>query len=159
MGSLIWELSRILGALLTGAVLLFIVQPSLFQSGYIPVTDVDISEWIGENYTYGAVVVFVVSAISALIWYYLSMTAKIRTADDVSKMRFVWWLIFLLPILAICAAIYFFNDSNEALLSLTAFYVIDILLLYWLATVLSSAKDLKFVPPFAWTIRHWFGLR
>jgi hypothetical protein len=154
-----WEIIRILSVSLTGAALMFLLQPWLYQSGLLAVTDVDLETWIAEKYTPGAALVFSTALVATILWYVSAVRAKVTSFNEASPMRLVWSLLLLVPILGICAALYFFNDSNEALMSLSFLYVIDMLIIYWLATAIASPGLLKFIPPGSFSIRHLIGLR
>lgn len=144
---MLFDLVRIFVVALLTALLMFVIQPFLFSSGAIALTDVDPVEWVGQQYTWGAVLVYGVSLLFALIWYALAARSKAVSASEISAMRALWGVLLLPPILAIGAALYFFNNSNEALLWITGFYVLDVLLLYWFGTAIGSPNLLKYVPP------------
>ena len=138
---------------------MFLVQPWLYQSGIIPITQVEVETWIAEKYTIGAAIVFCTALGATLIWYVSALRAKITTFSEATPLRLLWGLLLLLPILGICVALYFYNDNKEALLPLTFMYAVDILWIFWFATVISSPGMLKFIPPGSFTIRHLVGLR
>lgn len=159
MEAWIWEVIRIVVVSLIGAAIMFLLQPWLYQNGIIALNDVEPEAWVGDKYIISAVTVFLVSIISVILWYAIASKAKVQLARETSSMAIVWWIFLLLPILSICAAIYFFNDSNDALLSLTGFFVFDILLIYWFSTAISSPCSLMFVVPGAFFLRNLFGFR
>jgi hypothetical protein len=150
---------RILSVGILGAILMFLVQPWLYQSGIIPITQVDLGTWVSEKYTFGAAIVFSTALVASLLWYFSALRAKVTNFNDSSPMRLVWGLLLLIPIIGLCAALYFYNDSSEALLPLTLMYVIDIVWVYWFATAISSPGLLKFIPPGSFTVRHLIGLK
>ena len=150
---------RILSVSIVGAVLMFLVQPWLYQSGIIPITQVEVDTWLAEKYTVGAAIVFCTALSATLIWYVSALRAKITTFLEASPLRLLWGLLLLIPIIGICVALYFYNSNKEALLSLTFMYAVDVLLIFWLATAISSPGMLKFIPPGSFTIRHLVGLR
>lgn len=150
---------RILSVGIVGAILMFLVQPWLFQSGVLPITQVEVEPWISEKYTVGAAIVFSTALVATILWYTSALRAKVTTFNESSPMRLAWGLLLLIPIVGICVALYFYNDSNEALLPLTFMYVIDIVWVYWFATAISSPGLLKFIPPGSFTVRHLIGLK
>lgn len=161
MESRLGEIIRIVVISLIGAVLMFLVQPWLYRSGIVPVDVPDIDEWIAGIYTPGATIVFTGSVISAGVWYVIASRAKIRGGSDVPQMAGLWWLLGLLPVLSICIALYFFRGTDDApgteaaLLSLTGFYIFDVLLIFWLSTAISSPGSLKYgAVPGSYFIRH-----
>ncbi|WP_373529581.1 hypothetical protein [Nostoc sp.] len=105
----------------------------------------------------GANIVFFVSVISTVIWYIMAAKAQSKGGEDVAKWPLVWVIISIFPVLSIVIAIGFFRGSDQALLSLTTFFVLDVLFLYWLTTATSSPGGLKYVPPGAFLIRRLFA--
>lgn len=137
---------------------MFLGQPWFYDSKIFRISDIPVANWIGEDYTPGASIVFGVALLTTVLWSFMAAKAKAKSADEISKWRLIWWLLVLLPILSIFIAIAFFNRSDDALLSLTGFLVVDgIFLLYWLPTVTSSPGDLKYIPPGAFFIRRLIG--
>jgi len=144
---MIVEIVRIIVISLVGASFAFLLQPWLYRSGIISLTDVDPEVWVSDRYTIGVAIVFSVCIISTLLWYTLTSKAKVSRAEDRSFWALMWWLFLLLPILSICVSLYFFNGSNDALLSLTGFYVLDTLVSFWLPTALNTPGELMYVVP------------
>jgi hypothetical protein len=156
---MIGDLVRIFCVSLFVALLAYLVQPWLFRSGIIPLSDLqfvdgDIERWLGERYTIGVSIVVVTSLLTTLLWYLITSRSKGTQPGDVAGMRPLWGFLLLLPVLSIVAALYFFNGSNDALLWLTALYVINASIGYWLATILGSPGLFKFVPPLAYLVRR-----
>jgi hypothetical protein len=157
---MIGDLVRIFCVSLAGAGLVFLVQPWLFQSGIVAITDVEVETWLAEKYAIGASVVYGTALAASLSWYAIAAKAKVSVAGEVLRLRPFWGLLILLPIVGIGIALSFFNNSNEALLWLTFFYVGDVVVVYWLATAIGSPGLFKFVPPGAILIRSLFpGLK
>jgi hypothetical protein len=150
---------RILSVGIVGAILMFLVQPWLYQSGVIPITQVEVETWIAEKYMIGAAIVFGTALVATIAWYVSALRARVTTFNESSPLRLVWALLLLVPIIGICVALYFYNDSSEALLPLTFMYTIDIVWVYWFATAISSPGLLKFIPPGSFTVRHLIGLK
>ena len=144
---MIIEIVRIIVISLVGAIFAFLLQPWLYRSGIIPLTDVDPEVWVGDRYTVGVAIVFSVCIISTLLWYVLTSKAKVARPEDRSFWRLMWWLFLLLPIISICVALYFFNGSNDALLSLTGFYILNALICFWLTTALNTPGALMYAAP------------
>jgi hypothetical protein len=51
-------------------------------------------------------------------------------------------------------AVFYINRSSEAQLSLIFFFLLDAIWLYWLPTATSSPEAVKYIPPFAFFLRH-----
>lgn len=153
------ELIRILVVSLMTGVLAFLLQPWLFQSGFIPVFDVEIEDWLAEQYMPGSAIVFASGLLAIALWYWVARRSKIRAFKDSSPMRLVWALFCLFPLIGIGVSLFFFNKSSDALLWLTSLYVLDVLLLYWFASAISSPGLLKFTPPLSFQVRNLLGLK
>ena len=143
------EIIRIIIFSLTGLIVMFLAQPFLFRSRItiFRISDIDVGTWINNYYNPGGIVVFVVSVLSTIIWYFITANAKAHQAKEVARWEVVWWIFLLFPVLSICVAIGFFTGSNDTLVFLTIFFVLDILLIFWLPTATSTPGSLKFVPP------------
>jgi hypothetical protein len=152
------EVVRIIVFSFLGFLLMFFIQPWIYQNRIIRVSDVAVEDWLQDYYTTGASIVFASSIIATVVWYVMAAKAKVPGASDTDKWRVVWWLFLLLPILSICLGISVFNPSKDALVSLTGFYILDALfLLYWLPTATSSPGSLMFIPPGAFLLRRLIG--
>ncbi|BAY26358.1 hypothetical protein NIES2100_61720 [Calothrix sp. NIES-2100] len=151
------EVIRIIIFSLIGWVVMFLVQPWIYRSKF-PFVRMQrpIEEWLSQSYMVGASIVFIVAVLSTITWYWMAAKAPSKGGHDVQQWSLVWWLILLLPVIGVCIAIGFFKGDNQALLSLTTFFVIDILFLYWFTTATSSPGSLQFVPPGAFLIRRLF---
>jgi hypothetical protein len=151
---MVGDLVKIFCVTLFGALLAYLAQPWLFRSGVIALSDVDIEVWLAQKYTIGVSIVFATSVVTTLLWYFIASRSARTQMQEVAGTRPIWGFLLLLPVLSIIASIYFFNGSNDALLWITAMYVVDAAIGYWFATVLGSPGLFKFVPPFAYLIRH-----
>ena len=153
------EIIRIIIFSLTGLIVMFLAQPFLFRSRItiFRISDIDVGTWINNYYNPGGIVVFVVSVLSTIIWYLMTANAKAHQAKEVAQWVVVWWIFLLFPVLSICVAIGFFTGSNDTLVFLTIFFVLDILLLFWLPTATSTPGGLKFVPPGSIHLRRFFS--
>ncbi len=156
---MVGDVIRILSVAIVGAILMFLVQPWLFQSGIVPITQVEVDTWLSEKYTVGAVIVFSTALVATILWYVSALRAKVTAFNEASPLRLVWGLLLLLPIIGICVALFFYNNSSEALLPLTFMYVVDVVWVYWFTTAISSPGLLKFIPPGSFTVRHLIGLK
>jgi hypothetical protein len=156
---MVGDVIRILSVAIVGAVLMFLVQPWLYQSGIVPITQVEVDTWLSEKYTVGAAIVFSTALVATILWYISALRAKVTAFNEASPLRLVWGLLLLVPIIGICIALFFYNNSSEALLPLTFMYVVDVVWVYWFTTAISSPGLLKFIPPGSFTVRHLIGLK
>jgi len=149
------ELIRTITFLLLGAILMFLVQPLLYQNqfSFFFIGDQPVDTWISNEYTPGATLVFCVTSAMAIAWYFWSSRAKISRAEQVQGWRLTWWLMGVVPMLSIGAAIGFFNTSPDGLATLTFCFVVDVLILYWVSTATSSPVPVKYVPPLSSFLR------
>ena len=133
-------------------------QPWVYQSRLIRVADVPLSQWLSNYYNVGAWIVFLSGFGATIVWTVVTTRAKAAGALDVFRWQVVWWLLGLVPLIGICIALYICSVSNDALLSLALFFIIDgLFLLYWLPTVTSSPGLFRNIPPGAPLIRRLIG--
>lgn len=152
------EIIRIIALSAIGFVVMFYLQPLLYENRAIPITDVRVNTWLREDYTVGAGIVFGFSVFATVLWYFLAARAKVAGTIDIFRWQVVWWLLGLLPVVGIGIALFLFNRSEDALLSLAGFFIFDgLILLFWLPTATSSPKLLKHIPPGAFLIRRLIG--
>lgn len=150
------EIIRIIVFSLIAAVLMFGVQPLLYQSRIIRLPNVPrIEAWVSNYYMIAAAIVFAVSLISTVTWCVMAALAPHHKGNHVDKWSLIWWIIGIFPVLSICVAIGFFKGSNDALLSLTFLFILDILLIYWGITATSTPGLLRYIPPFAFPLRRF----
>lgn len=151
------EIIRIIGFSLAGALVMFFIQPWMYKSRIIRINVPRIETWVSNYYTIGALIVFGVSIFSVLIWCVMALLSRDHKGKDLGKWSVVWSVIGLLPVLSIGVALGFFRGSDDALLSLTGFFVLDILWLYWFITATSTPKNLKLIPPLARELHDLIG--
>ncbi len=155
------EIIRIIVFTITGLILMIWLQPLIYQNRMIPIRDYpenSFEVWLLDNYMIGAWIVFGVSVLATLIWSFMTARARVRGTLDVSQWQLVWWLLGLLPVMGICIALYFFNESADALLSLAGLFIFNGLIwLYWLPTATSSPGLFKHIPPGAFLLRRLIG--
>lgn len=154
------EITRIVILVIVGAFLMFVLQPLPYARQIIYLSDVtDIEFWVSNFYMRGALIVFLASVLATVIWVAFAVTTKDHRAEAVSRSQVIWWIIGLIPLIAIGIAIGIYKGSNDALLSLTFFYVIDVLVIFWLATTTSTPGSLMYVPPFSYVMRDLIGAK
>jgi hypothetical protein len=152
------EITRIVVLAVTGAFLMFVVQPLPYIRGLISLPDVtDPESWVSEYYMKGGLIVFCASMLATFIWLLFASTSKDHKGHEVNKSQPIWWIIGLIPLVGIGFAIGPYKGSSDALLSLTFFYVIDVFILYWLITATSTPGSLMYIPPFSYIMRNLIG--
>lgn len=129
--------------------MIFLVQPWIYENTLFGVRDVPFEEWLTSNYTPGSRLVFVISLIATVLWYILASKSSIRGIQDYNMYKLykiIWRVLLALSITGILLALIFFNRSRNALLSLTFFYIIDVVLLFCLPTATSTPGRVNTVP-------------
>ena len=150
------EIIRIILSILFGYVLMFYLQPLIYENGIISLGQADSDLWLLDYYQ-GAWLVFGVSVISTITWYVFAANAKAKGGRDISNWSVVWWLFLLLPVLSTLIAVLLFNEKY-ALVSLSGLYLIDgVFFLYWLPTATSSPRLLRNIPPGSQLLRSLIG--
>jgi hypothetical protein len=114
----------------------------------------DTAKWLADSYIPAASIVFGSTLFATILWVVLTLSAKVQTGKDVLGWQVTWWLIGLIPLIGICLAIVFYGGG--ALYSLTVFFVLDAVLLYWLTTATSTSGLFKRIPPVAGFFRDIF---
>lgn len=150
------EIIRIILCIFFGYILMFYVQPLIYENGIISLGQADQDFWLLDYYQ-GAWFVFAISIISTFGWSVLAARAKAKTGREVANWLVVWWLFLLLPVLTILIAVLLFNEKY-ALVSLSGLYIIDgVFILYWLPTATSSPGLLRNIPPGSQLLRNLIG--
>lgn len=149
------EIIRIIVISVVGGVLTLYIQPWVYQNRWIRVADVSLNQWLSNYYMTGAWIVFLTGLAATLIWSVATARAKASGAVDVFRWQVVWFILGLLPLVGICIGIWIGSVSNDALLTLTLFFIIDgLFLLYWLPTVTSTPGLFRNIPPGAPLVRN-----
>ncbi|MDJ0581747.1 hypothetical protein [Crocosphaera sp.] len=156
------ELFRIIVIIFIGAILMFGIQPLLFRQGLIWTPNVQdprgaLELWVSGDYTIAAFCVFGVSVICTFIWYFMASKSQAHRPDEISKWRLWWAIMGLIPLMSIVVAIGVLNTQAAARLSLTFFFVIDVLILFWLTTASSTPGLLMYTPPLAPQLRNFLS--
>jgi hypothetical protein len=156
------EIIRTIATTVLVAILMFLVQPNLYSGGIIPISE-GVETWVPDKYMTSAVIVFLSAALPLGLWALLTGKAK-ATPRDMSGWALLWWIFLLIPILGACASIYLACDagiegsSQDALLSLSGLFVLDILLLFWLPTAMNTPGNLRYgAVPLSLLVRQLVG--
>jgi hypothetical protein len=156
------EIVRIIATVVLVSILMFLVQPNLYSGGVIPISE-DVATWVPEKYVTSTVIVLLSAVLPLGLWALLTVRAK-ATPRDMGGWTLLWWVLLLIPILGVCAGIYLACDasregtSQDALLSLSGLFVLDILLLFWLPTAMNTPGNLRYgAVPFSLLVRKLIG--
>lgn len=131
-----------------GSVLMFYLQPLLYENRIFLTGDQVVEVWLDEVYNSSALLVYAVSIASTALWYFWGARSDVIAGKEFSRCRVLWGCIGFAPILSIIAVLVFFNtgDNQAAQVSLTGLLILDILVLFWLPTATSSPDAVKYVP-------------
>lgn len=150
------EIVRIIILIFLGAGLMFLLQPYVYTGKLVRLLDiVRIEAWVDTYYIPGAMTVFGASVSATLIWYIATGISKASRAEEVNRWRLMWWLLGLLPLVSIVVAIVLFHGSEDAIPTLSLFFVLDGLWLYWLTTATSSSGLFMLLPPLSQQLRRY----
>lgn len=140
---------------LIGAVVMFVLQPILYQSQILRLTDVKPQLWVNTHYFPSALIVFGLTIFTALAWCALNTLSPPSGIKEAKKRGAWWWLMGIIPIASIAIAILLSRlgilapkGSNDATISTICLFFMDVLWLYWLTTATSTPGILaKSIPP------------
>jgi hypothetical protein len=145
---------------LIGAVGMFVLQPILYQSQIIRLTDVKPQIWVNDHYFPAAIIVFAVTIFTALGWCALNTMSPPSGIPAAKKRVTWWWMMFGLPLSSIGLAVFLSRQgilapkgSNDATISLICLFLVDVLWLYWLTTATSTPGLARNIPPLSGLFR------
>jgi len=155
--SILPEITGLAAGIVVGAMVM-VVGRFLFGDGIVPTfTD----NWVQSNYDPAAFVVWVVSAIFAIIWYFVSLKWwRTFTAKESGQAFFLWLLLFVLPILSCVISLFIWGKDGSNTLEVLAFVVLVLILglgmlfSYWLSTALSTPSNMCHIIPLARLFRR-----
>lgn len=140
-------LIRAIVVTIIGGSLIFFGQPWLYQNTFFAPRDVaDVDIWIRDSYRLNANIVFALSMISQLIWHFLARRFK-GDERDAPSMKTPWWILLFFAVIPSFVTVSFWGGSGAALPSLAFLFFVDVMIIYWLATAVSSPRGLKYIPP------------
>jgi hypothetical protein len=156
------EIIRLFVFPIMGLLLMFVLQPMLYQSQILRLTDVDVEKWLPNGYYPQASLVFGVAIFAALAWCVWNTMSPPGGEADRRGRSVTWWVLCLLPILSTLGALVWSRKvvlgdkfgSDTATLSLIVLFAIDILFLYWLTTATTTPGNARDLPPGARLFRR-----
>ncbi len=163
MGRNVGEIIRLFVFTLVGSLLMFVLQPLIYSAGVVRLSDIQKQDlWLSDNYMPAATIVFVVSILATLIWYAWNIYAPPSDGKAAAARSIGWWLLLLLPIVGIVAALLFAIQPAVTIGKLTgidlpilaAMFTFDVLVIYWAATATSTPGLAKRLPPGAGLFRR-----
>ncbi|MEN3332419.1 MAG: hypothetical protein V7641_1784 [Blastocatellia bacterium] len=154
-----YHIGHLVGIIFVAAVIYFVfliwLEHDYFLSQrVVPPAEVTLEEWLDSFKFWGTVGILSALA-AALVWYILGqLIFKINNWRDSGK-RVFWFLLLLLPIIAVVLGIVFTKQAQEGAIFAYLFYALNWVLCYYLATALCSPSAFKYTPPGASAIRRW----
>ena len=141
------EIIRIIVFSLIGLVLMFWIQPLLYEQRFFGVIrTIPYREWINQ-YMLAAGIIFAVSFAFTIIWYVMLLRNQ---NGDANYFKLLWYLGLFILVIVISVTVYFNNQDprgeliQETLISMIGLFFVDsILILYWLPTVTSTPGLLR----------------
>ena len=134
-----------------GILFLLLIQPFLFQMGFIPLLSVLSSEeWVNTSYTPSAYLILFISLLMLLVWYWMTwkLNQRFLSAKKVNQMTSVWGVFLTIPVFgAIISFPLFIKSGFEAVPWLVVFWILDVAILFWIPTAISTPGQLAYVVP------------
>ena len=152
---------RLIFVFIIGYAVMFFLQRNLFLDGTIEIpvyTREELIYWLLKYYNTSAQIVFFLSCLATLIWY--GVTSYFNDRDrkpGIQLFRVLWAALTLLPLVSILWALSRIPEEvwEYVVTYLASFYVLDVILLFWFATAISTPEALKYaVIPGSFCLRH-----
>lgn len=149
------EIIRLFVFPILGALLMFVLQPTLYQSQIVRLTDVKVDRWLPNGYYPQASLVFGCAIFAALAWCVWNTMSPPGNNADRKGRSVAWWALSLVPIVSVVGATIWSRKavlgdafgSDVATPSLVALFSFDILFLYWLTTATTTPGNARDLPP------------
>lgn len=138
------EIFRGIGAIVSGFIL-FLFQRWLFSRGTFQIVTMSRQEYTDNYFTPGALVVLIVSAICAVIWYAIATKWSLHFSPikEMTTARLIWVGLSLPPVLSVVTmALSFGNVSPIAFPWMLLFLIVNMLIVYWLTTVVATPEEM-----------------
>lgn len=135
--------------------LVIFVEDPLMDSYVSTGPDITLDAW-RESFRYWAQIGIAGATIAALIWFVLGQwLTSMNSWVTANKKRTAWLGFFLLGALSVIPGIVLTPPAQEWGRLAWAFYVLNNLGLYYLATALFSPSSFKYVPWLSMRLRYW----
>jgi FtsH-binding integral membrane protein len=153
------EIIRLFVFPILGALLMFVLQPMLYQSQMIRLADLQrgnsVDRWLANGYYPQTSLVFGCAIFAALAWCVWNTMSPPGNNAARKGRSVAWWILSLIPILSVVVAAIWSRKavlgdafgSDVATFSLVALFSIDILFLYWLTTATTTPGNARDLPP------------
>lgn len=149
-------------------VFVLILQPHLFNEPILPfsISNKELEEWTESIFGITNFILFILGFVVLLIWILIATSSKFTKATDALSKGFFWWLFLIgywLLGIVIIMSISFFSGwmdggkDMEPSYWLSFFVLIDGVVLFWLPSAIGTPGSMRYVPPFAMTLRKFYG--
>ncbi len=153
-------------AIATGIVLGLI--PYLFYEPIIPFTmsSNELEDWMGTIFMPTNFILYGIGAFILFLWIFKAARTPFITSKEVLSTGFFWWLLLIIYWvlgIIIFMSVSFFSGwmdgtkSIEPLFWFPPFVIINGIFLFWLPTAIATPRSLRYVTPFAMTLRKLYG--
>ena len=134
----------------------YILEPMLLKT-YPPNLPIDttIDLWI-ESFQTWAYVCVGAAVIAIILWYLFGQTVFKTNHEKPNGKRGLWALLFILPACAIAISFFSLDETESEPVLAYLFFVVNGLLLYYLATVFFSPPSVKYTPSLSMQIRRFW---
>ena len=156
-----------------GIMWIFIIQNWIFLNGvYAVITPrgADIRNFIQVGSSPAFTVLWAACISALMIWIAQTLTGRPKSSQETRRLRPMWWIAFLLLVVFgwLClswfmiftwtitstapyegAGVNYFPMPAGGWLVMAAFVFVDVILLFWVPTLLASPRTYRFVVPFA----------
>ncbi len=162
------ELIMLLTTVLFATFIIFLLQPALLSADWTLIRDATretISHWHQKLMWPSLYFNYILGTVATLFWISRSDSFQSNSSKNTLKNIALWWTIFcfllVLSLLFIVMLSLYHNLIGEkgfmAFFSLIfIFSILDVFLIYWLPTALSTPKTMRYLPPASRMLRSFY---
>jgi hypothetical protein len=147
---------------------LLLLQPYLFTSPIVPfsMSTRNLEEWTAVIFWPQTWILYGMGIFMTLCWLSKAALTRFVRAKDVLSTQGLWWILAILYVifgLGAFFALSYFNgwldgsQSIEPILWFPPFVVVAMLFMFWLPTAIATPRSMRYIPPFAMTLRKLYG--
>lgn len=151
------DITGLVSGVIVGGIII-VIGRLLFSNSLVPVYT---GNWVQTNYDPAALIVFAVSTVFSIFWYLITIKWWLTYKPErASFAKSIWILLLTFPVLSFIFAVFYWGKDGNAVLEPSAFLALSIALglaiifNYWMATALSTPRNMLNVVPFARLLRR-----
>ncbi len=139
------------------------VESWLFASGIIPLSQVEPETFVRNSFTPAAQLAFWVAAICAGVWWVFTLKLRGKYLSSMhnggyQKATIVWYLLGACTLVSYGFALWYCGkDSPEAIPYALVLLLVNVVINYWVATIVSTPWDMVAVVPMAYEVQSMLG--